>query len=270
MSQECQQPQAHPARCGCEQKKPHPDRLCHIDYAAHPYHCGCLKGDAEAQRRFDEYQRNTSVLPAGYCDPNRAQQGGEPKPPALTVPPGGGERKTFADAIKNPPDWVGKALSGGKVVCAICADLGDQCVTCEEAEFSAWADRHFASADYRQTSAGVFIQDWMRHSFAAWQARGKDVTRLQAENAALQQRLNVADQLVDDLQSELTKARELLTDLKYWAPSKGQVLIDRFLAHQSAPACMHEWDINEQGTATTCSSCGARSSDDAPVAKGGE
>jgi hypothetical protein len=95
--------------------------------------------------------------------------------------------------------------AGGEVECAICADLGDQCVTCEEAEFAAWADRHFASADYRQTSAGVFIQDWMRHSFAAWQARGKDVTRLQAENAALQQRLNVADQRVDELESKLVK-----------------------------------------------------------------
>jgi hypothetical protein len=37
-----------------------------------------------------------------------------------------------------------------------------------------------------------------------------EITRLQAENAALLQRLNVADQRVDDLQSELTKARELL------------------------------------------------------------
>jgi Lar family restriction alleviation protein len=33
------------------------------------------------------------------------------------------------------------------------------------------------------------------------------VTRLQAENAALQQRLNVADQRVDDLEAELTKAK---------------------------------------------------------------
>jgi type II secretory pathway component PulL len=34
------------------------------------------------------------------------------------------------------------------------------------------------------------------------------VTRLQAENAALQQRLNVADQQVDDLESDIAKARE--------------------------------------------------------------
>jgi hypothetical protein len=33
------------------------------------------------------------------------------------------------------------------------------------------------------------------------------ITRLQAENAALQQRLNVADQRVDDLETELTKTK---------------------------------------------------------------
>lgn len=58
-----------------------------------------------------------------------------------------------------------------EVVCAICRDLGDQCLECEEAEFVAWADKHFASADYRKTHAGVYIQEWMRHAFAAWQAR---------------------------------------------------------------------------------------------------
>lgn len=55
--------------------------------------------------------------------------------------------------------------------CAICRDLGDQCVECEEGEFREWADRHFAAADYRKTDAGVFIRDWMRHAYAAWCAR---------------------------------------------------------------------------------------------------
>lgn len=55
--------------------------------------------------------------------------------------------------------------------CAICRDLGDQCMECEEVEFRKWAGRHFASADYRKTAAGVFIQDWMRHAYAAWCAR---------------------------------------------------------------------------------------------------
>lgn len=39
----------------------YPDRLCHIDYTAHPHRCGCLSGDDEAQRRFDEYQRDTKL-----------------------------------------------------------------------------------------------------------------------------------------------------------------------------------------------------------------
>ncbi len=56
--------------------------------------------------------------------------------------------------------------------CAICRDLGSQCMECEEGEFRKWADRHFAAADYRKTDAGVFIQDWMRHSYSAWCARG--------------------------------------------------------------------------------------------------
>ncbi|AYN12358.1 hypothetical protein [Pseudomonas putida] len=37
---------------------PYPNRLCHIDYTAHPHRCGCLKGDEEAQRRYDEHCRS--------------------------------------------------------------------------------------------------------------------------------------------------------------------------------------------------------------------
>lgn len=38
-----------------QELKPYPDRLCHIDYTAHPYLCGCLRDDDEAQRIFDEH-----------------------------------------------------------------------------------------------------------------------------------------------------------------------------------------------------------------------
>ncbi|MEI7050637.1 hypothetical protein WCL09_09620 [Pseudomonas koreensis] len=38
--------------------KPYPDRLCHVDYTAHPYRCGCLSGDEETQQRYDEYRRD--------------------------------------------------------------------------------------------------------------------------------------------------------------------------------------------------------------------
>lgn len=36
----------------------YPNRLCHIDYTAHPHRCSCLKGDEEAQRRYDEHCRS--------------------------------------------------------------------------------------------------------------------------------------------------------------------------------------------------------------------
>lgn len=41
----------------------YPNRLCHIDYTAHPHRCGCLKGDDEAQRRYDEHFRGASAEP---------------------------------------------------------------------------------------------------------------------------------------------------------------------------------------------------------------
>ncbi|MFK3922105.1 hypothetical protein ACI2JC_21025 [Pseudomonas fulva] len=82
-------------------------------------------------------------------------------------------------------DWIegeAKRLSASEEPsalndCAICRDLGNQCMECEEGEFRQWADRHFAAADYRKTDAGVFIQDWMRHSYGAWRARGALVSK---------------------------------------------------------------------------------------------
>ncbi|AXJ04846.1 hypothetical protein CFN16_12175 [Pseudomonas fluorescens] len=47
-----------------KEPKPYPDRLCHIDYTVHPHRCGCLSGDEEAQRRFDEYQRDIRLATA--------------------------------------------------------------------------------------------------------------------------------------------------------------------------------------------------------------
>ncbi|WP_368607535.1 hypothetical protein [Pseudomonas fulva] len=38
---------------------PYPNRLCHIDYTAHPHRCGCLKSDEESQRIYDEHCRTT-------------------------------------------------------------------------------------------------------------------------------------------------------------------------------------------------------------------
>ncbi|QDC04738.1 DUF3450 domain-containing protein [Pseudomonas sp. SWI7] len=69
-------------------------------------------------------------------------------------------------------DPVASAEPSAPNECAICRDLGNQCMECEEGEFREWADRPFAAADYRKTDAGVFIQDWMRHAYGAWCARG--------------------------------------------------------------------------------------------------
>jgi hypothetical protein len=52
--------------------KPYPDRLCHIDHNAHPYICGCLQGDDEAQRRFDEHQRTAAEACNEPVQPNKA------------------------------------------------------------------------------------------------------------------------------------------------------------------------------------------------------
>ncbi|MBA6130993.1 hypothetical protein V9385_15715 [Pseudomonas juntendi] len=48
---------------------PYPNRLCHIDYNAHPYQCGCLKGDEEAQRRYDEQFAKPGAGPSSPLPP---------------------------------------------------------------------------------------------------------------------------------------------------------------------------------------------------------
>lgn len=152
MSQECQQPQAHPARCGCEQKKPYPDRLCHIEHNVHPYRCGCLKGDAEAQRRFDAHQRNVSV------------------------PAPGVEMEVLPQHVMK---LEAERLWGGD---------GEYAVSFEKA---GWLQQ------CRQRG-GTFL-------LYTAEAFKPIVTRLQAENSALQQSLNTADQRVDDLTTEVER-----------------------------------------------------------------
>lgn len=43
---------------------PYPNRLCHIDYTAHPHRCGCLKGDEESQRIYDEHFSKGTAEPS--------------------------------------------------------------------------------------------------------------------------------------------------------------------------------------------------------------
>lgn len=68
--------------------------------------------------------------------------------------------------------------------------------------------------------------------------------QLRAEREALQQRLTVADQRVDDLQIDLAAARELLKHGSSPTPAHCESVLD-FLASQSAPAAKD-----------ACSTCG--------------
>lgn len=68
-----------------------------------------------------------------------------------------------------------------------------------------------------------------------------DAARVKAEVSALQQRLNIADQRVDDLQSEVTKARDMVRWFYTHANvhQVGTAMMDAardFIAHQPAPA----------------------------------
>lgn len=45
------------------------------------------------------------------------------------------------------------------------------CVTKEDSAFMDWANGYFAAPDFSKTESGLFARDWMRHAFAAWQAR---------------------------------------------------------------------------------------------------
>lgn len=99
------------------------------------------------------------------------------------------------------------------------------------------------------------------------------VTRLQAEVSALQHRLNIADQRVCDLQSELTKALFWLGHAKPLLQAGGFNLaaddIGNHLAHHSAPAakvCSHIWvsaDNRGAGAGEICQAC----SEHRPAAK---
>lgn len=54
------------ARAEMAEKKiaqPHTNRICHVEYTAHPHLCGCTQGDEEAQRLYDERYGKASAEP---------------------------------------------------------------------------------------------------------------------------------------------------------------------------------------------------------------
>jgi hypothetical protein len=146
--------------------------------------------------------------------------------------------------------------------CAICLVLGDICVTCEE-QTAALVPAGVKLVVHRYRVVKILSEDgnkidYKPHGPSVVMADVHDahVTRLQAENAALQQRLNVADQRVDYLEAELTKAWELLPEMRRQFERANFVrlgkLINEALAHQSAPAVS---PTNNSGKAH-CPHCG--------------
>lgn len=71
-------------------KPAYPDRLCHADKGAHPYICGCLKGDDEAQRRYDEHHSKA------------IQHQGEPVAICRLWNEGGSGERTSVEFINGP------------------------------------------------------------------------------------------------------------------------------------------------------------------------
>jgi hypothetical protein len=95
----------------------------------------------------------------------------------------------------------------------------------------------------------------------------ENITRLQAENAALQHRLTIADQRVDDLESELTKARECI------AHTLGLLRADKSTHAQYAILRYQEFPTdNQSAPAANFIACKVDEScgQDAPAAKGGD
>ncbi|WP_296257671.1 MULTISPECIES: hypothetical protein [unclassified Pseudomonas] len=93
--------------------------------------------------------------------------------------------------------------------CAICLSLGDICVSCEE-QTAALAPAGVKPVVHRYRVVKMLSEDGNKIDYkphGPWVVMADihhdHVTRLQAENAALQQRLNVADQRVDELNTAL-------------------------------------------------------------------
>jgi hypothetical protein len=125
--------------------------------------------------------------------------------------------------------------------CAICLSLGDICVSCEE-QTAAPALAGVKPVVHRYRVVKMLSEDGNKIDYkphGPWvvmaDVHDAHLSRLQAENAALQQRLNVADQRVDDLEADMAKARELLKHGSSPTPAHCESVLD-FLAQQSAPA----------------------------------
>lgn len=119
----------------------YPNRLCHIDYTAHPYRCGCLRGDNEAQRIYDEHMRS----------PVERDERADYEDWAHSNWPGAQRQQLERDAFglyKNPcyrdfwTGWQARAALDSKAThaagpkCKTCNDRGSVCVDWEAGAWS--------------------------------------------------------------------------------------------------------------------------------------
>ncbi|HDS1715425.1 DUF4406 domain-containing protein [Pseudomonas sp. SbB1] len=161
--------------------------------------------------------------------------------------------------------------------CAICRDLGDQCMECEEVEFARWANVHFAAADFRKTDTGVYVQDWMRHAYGAWCARAALLgfkptvlskcvlcDQLQADLTALDEKLDQTQDLlrymVYDYRSVVQAGYDKITGLGSDCDSVAKMLADNPNYQKALALLMPDLESRpeERGTPETepCSGCG--------------
>ena len=87
----------------------YPNRLCHIDYTAHPYKCGCLKGDDEAQRIYFEHFKKLET-DAQHMRIELAELSSEIERMK------GGQGEPVSEVVANWSDWSMVTVRGDGVV----------------------------------------------------------------------------------------------------------------------------------------------------------
>lgn len=246
MSQTCQQPQAHPARCGCVQT-PSIEMMEQGSLAAN------YDISQETAGKVWEAMENSRKLRAA-------------------MPHAGGEVEVFNGWVNGCPEQVELVM---------------------EKDHRAHVTRlqaEIAALQQKLTKANLSCHDLAHKLADKWGsvqgAQFETVKALRYLNEELQQRLNTADQRVDELQSEsfealynaaieerdaaqseMAKALDLLRAIYESGSYKGEIVfrVRELLAHQSAPAaCLtpanHECPNDGVGACKKCPN--------APTAKG--
>ncbi|WP_434728596.1 hypothetical protein [Pseudomonas soli] len=184
---------------------PYPNRLCHIDYTAHPYRCGCLKGDEEAQRIYDEHRNAPRDEPSAkqafrdYCD-------------------------RCAEIVAPWPVWKREAIKSPPVPAVVCrgdAALGTACGRCIKCERIARENKPPVASDGDQSCD---LATWKRRAIEAEsKLRTYDPQVVELGERAMQallaapkptQMVLTRCRLCDQLQADLTERDELIDRLR--------------------------------------------------------